>query len=163
MAKIIKDHAIIEDSWELIAADAAVEDLPAQGAIIVPLTMWQQHGDVLSQRSDDVAVWLDAGQEPAEIEGDLARLSLIAINFPVYRDGRGYSYARELRTRFNFSGEIRAIGDVLQDQLAYMWRCGFDSFAVREDKDIEEALNGLKGISVHYQGDARDPRPIYAR
>lgn len=163
MAKIIKDQAIIEDSWQLLAADATVEDLPAQGAIIVPLAMWQQHADALAQRSDKVAVWLDAGQEPAEIESDLARLPMIAVNFPVYRDGRGYSYARELRTRFNFSGEIRAIGDVLQDQLAYMWRCGFDSFAVREDKDIEEALNGLKGISVHYQGDARDPRPIYAR
>ena len=163
MARIIKDHQIVDDAWQQLAAEADLNQVPATGAVMVPLSLWQTHRDALLERQDPVAVWLEAGEEPAPLADDLAQLPMIAIHFPVYRDGRGYSYARELRTRYGYQGEIRAIGDVLQDQLAYMWRCGFDAFAVREDKDIEEALQGLKGFTVHYQGDARDPRPIYAR
>ena len=154
---------IVDDSWQRLDADTGVDQVPDSGAVIVPLTLWQAHRDALIARQDPVGVWLEAGEEPSALADDLGQLPLIAINFPVYRDGRGYSYARELRTRFGYQGEIRAIGDVLQDQLEYMWRCGFDAFAVREDKDIEEALAGLKGFSVHYQGDARNPLPIYAR
>lgn len=163
MGKIIKGREIVADEWTVIDADSNLASLPAQGNVIVPLSLWQSDADSLKARSGGLGIWLAAGEEPALISGDLDHFAVIAIHFPVYRDGRGYSYARELRTRYGFKGEIRAIGDVLQDQLAYMWRCGFDAFAVREDKDIEEALKGLDGFSVHYQGDARDPRPIYAR
>ena len=76
---------------------------------------------------------------------------------------QGYSYARELRTRYNFKGEVRATGDVLRDQLFYMTRCGFNAFEVREDRSIEEALQGLKDFSVTYQGDVNEPRPLYRR
>ncbi len=108
-------------------------------------------------------MWLAPGEEPKDLEDDLGALPLVAIHFPAFKDGRGYSYARELRTRYNFKGEVRATGDVLRDQLFYMTRCGFNAFEVREDRSIEEALQGLKDFSVTYQGDVNEPRPLYRR
>lgn len=163
MAKLIKDGAIVDNAWTLLNADQVAESgVPASGQIIVPLSVWQAQRDALLARGD-AAVWLDAGEEPEALADDLTHLPLIAINFPVFRDGRGYSYARELRQRFNYQGEIRAIGDVLQDQLFYMWRCGFNAYDVRADRDLEEALAGLKVFSVTYQGDVHTPEPIYRR
>ena len=89
--------------------------------------------------------------------------SIIALDFPIFKDGRSYSHARLLRERYNYKGELRAVGDVLQDQLFFMERCGIDSFQIRDDKDIEQALNGLKGFSVRYQAAADDTIPISER
>jgi uncharacterized protein (DUF934 family) len=163
MAQIIKVRSIVNDDWQLLRVeDVQTSGVPATGKVIVPLATWQEQKEALLARGD-VAVWLEAGEEPELIATDLDKLPLVAINFPVFRDGRGYSYARELRQRYGYKGEVRAIGDVLQDQLFYMWRCGFDAFAVREDRDIHEALNGLNGFSVTYQGDVHIPEPIYHR
>ena len=162
MGKVIIDGAIVDNQWQRLEADALENDVPAQGKIIVPLAYWQQNRDALIARGD-VAVWLAPGEEPKDLEDDLASLPLVAIHFPAFKDGRGYSYARELRTRYNFEGEVRATGDVLRDQLFYMTRCGFNAFEVREDRSIEEALQGLKDFSVTYQADVNEPRPIYRR
>lgn len=162
MGKVIIDGAIVDNQWQRLEADALENGVPAQGKIIVPLAYWQENRDALIARGD-VAVWLAPGEEPKDLEDDLASLPLVAIHFPAFKDGRGYSYARELRTRYNFEGEVRATGDVLRDQLFYMTRCGFNAFEVREDRSIEEALQGLKDFSVTYQADVNDPRPIYRR
>ena len=163
MAKLIKDGAIVDNEWTLLTQQQVDESgVPATGAVIVPLAVWLADKAALQARKD-VAVWLDAGEEPEALADDLAALPMIAINFPVFRDGRGYSYARELRQRFNYQGEIRAIGDVLQDQLFYMWRCGFNAYDVRADRDLEEALRGLNVFTVTYQGDVHTPEPIYRR
>ena len=163
MAKLIINGAIVDNTWTLLKADdIETNGIPAEGAIIVPLSVWQAERDTLAARGD-VAVWLEAGEEPAALADDLDKLPMIAINFPVFRDGRGYSYARELRQHYNYQGEVRAIGDVLQDQLFYMWRCGFNAYDVRSDRDLEEALNGFKVFSVTYQGDVHTPEPIYRR
>jgi len=163
MAKLIKDGAIVDNEWTLLTQQQVDESgVPATGAVIVPLAVWLVDKAALQARND-VAVWLDAGEEPEALADDLAALPMIAINFPVFRDGRGYSYARELRQRFNYQGEIRAIGDVLQDQLFYMWRCGFNAYDVRADRDLEEALRGLNVFTVTYQGDVQTPEPIYRR
>lgn len=161
MDKVIIDGAIVENQWQLASDVQSVEELPA-GKVIVSLSMWQAHRGALLQRGH-VAVVLEPGEEPSVLEGDLAALPLVAINFPAFKDGRGYSYARELRTRFGYTGEVRAVGDVLRDQLFYMHRCGFNAFAVRADRDIEEALKGLQDFTVTYQGDVNEPRPIYQR
>lgn len=162
-AQLIKDGAIIDNQWQLLSTEHIQQSgFPAAGKIIVPLRHWQADKEALLARGD-VAVWLDAGEEPEAVAGDLGSLPLIAINFPVFRDGRGYSYARELRTRYDYQGEVRAIGDVLQDQLFYMWRCGFNAFDVRADKNLEQALAGLTVFSVTYQGDVHTPKPIYRR
>ncbi|MCP5161901.1 MAG: DUF934 domain-containing protein [Hahellaceae bacterium] len=160
MAKLIKDKAIIENSWTTLAADFEGE-LPA-GSVIVPLTYWQNNREALVARGN-VAVWLDSDQAPEELQGDLDSLVMIAINFPKFADGRGYSYARLLRERFHFKGELRAIGDVLQDQLFYMSRVGFNAFEVRADRSPEEALEGLNDFSDVYQAACDQPTPLFIR
>ena len=142
MGKVIIDGAIVDNQWQRLEGDTLEGELPI-GNIIVPLAYWQANRDALLSRGD-VAVWLAPGEEPKDLEDDLGALPLVAIHFPAFKDGRGYSYARELRTRYNFKGEVRATGDVLRDQLFYMTRCGFNAFEVREDRSIEEALQGLK-------------------
>jgi len=160
MPKIIKDGQIQDDNWQLIAKDAT-DNLPA-GDIIVPVELWKAQTDSLSQRDGGVAVWIDAGEEAESITADLDKIAFVAINFPAFTDGRGYSYARLLRERYNYKGEIRAIGDVLQDQLQHMFRSGFSSFAVKDGKDIEAALTGFKTISEPYQA-ATDLPPLFRR
>ena len=159
MGKVIIDGAIVDNEWARLEADALEAGLP-DGKVIVPLAYWQKNRDTLMTRGD-VAVWLAPGEEPKDLADDLSALSLVAIHFPAFKDGRGYSYARELRTRFAFKGEVRATGDVLRDQLFYLARCGFNAFEVREDRSIEEAVASLKDFTVRYQGDVNDPRPIY--
>ncbi|MGB2248985.1 MAG: DUF934 domain-containing protein [Alcanivorax sediminis] len=161
MGKVIVDGAIVDNQWQRLEAESLENGLP-EGKVIVPLAYWQSNRDELISRGD-VAVWLAPGEEPRDLEDDLERFELIAIHFPAFKDGRGYSYARELRTRYKFQGEIRATGDVLRDQLFYLQRCGFNAFEVRADRSIEEAIAGLQDFTVTYQGDVTDPRPIYRR
>lgn len=164
MPAIIKDGVIVEDGWVRLAEEQIEQDgLPADGDLIVPLSVWKSQRDAIAARNGRTAVCLAPGDEPAEIADDLAALPLVAIYFPAFRDGRGYSYARELRTRYRYEGEIRAVGDVLRDQLFYMQRVGFNAFQIRADRDIHDALQGLTVFSVTYQGDVQDPRPIYRR
>lgn len=160
MPKLIKDNQIIEDNWLIVDADFD-GNLPEQ-EVIVPLSYWTENKESLASRAN-VGVWLDSSEEPGVLAPDLASLPVIAINFPKFADGRGYSYARLLRERFNYEGEIRAIGDVLQDQLFYMKRCGFNAFAVRADRDIEQALSGLSDFSNSYQAGCDNPIPQFRR
>lgn len=161
MGKVIIDGAIVDNLWRRLEGESLENALP-EGKTIVPLAYWQANRDTLIARGE-VAVWLAPGEEPRDLEDDLQQLPLIAIHFPAFKDGRGYSYARELRTRYGFKGEIRATGDVLRDQLFYLQRCGFNAFEIRSDRSIEDALAGLKDFTVSYQGDVMDPRPIYRR
>jgi phosphoadenosine phosphosulfate reductase len=93
----------------------------------------------------------------------LERLPVIGVNFPKFTDGRSYSSARLLRERYRYHGEIRALGDVLQDQLFYMRRCGIDAYALRADKDIDKALAGLAVFSDTYQAAVDQPQPLFRR
>ena len=92
-----------------------------------------------------------------------ALIAVIAINFPKFVDGRGYSIARILRDQLGYKGELRAIGDVLHDQLFYLKRCGFDSFAISEDTAAEAALSGLTDFSNSYQCAVDQPEPLFRR
>lgn len=160
MPTLIKDDAVTTSDWQLVSnKDCQLSDLPA-GKVIVPLQLWKQHQQALSARGD-VGVWLDS-DEPAEELGDSASsLPLIAINFPVFSDGRGYSYARKLRCRFNFTGELRAIGDVLLDQLFYLKQVGFDSFELRDDQKAEQAIAKLQSFKFSYQATVDRPSPLF--
>ena len=108
-------------------------------------------------------MWLAPDDDPEELIWRLKEPALIAIDFPSFRDGRGYSLAYLLRSRLGWRGELRAVGDVLRDQLAHMRQCGFDAFAVREDKSVEDALKGLAGLSVLYGRSVIEPRPLFRR
>jgi uncharacterized protein (DUF934 family) len=144
---------VADDPWVLIRELEA--ELPA-GPLILPLTRWLQN-------PGQHAVWLGPDDEVESLKPWFEQLPLIALDFPSFRDGRGYSQAYLLRTRLGWAGELRAVGDVLRDQLSHMRQCGFDSFAVREDKSAEDALKGLAGMSVLYGRSVIEPRPLFRR
>jgi len=165
MRKIIKDKAIVDDHWSVFKLpDGAAPDtvtVPA-GQQIVPLQVWLTQKTVLSARRD-IGVWLASDERPEQLKDDVAMLPLIAVDFPAFSDGRGYSIAFNLRSRLGYDGEIRAIGDVLRDQLFYMQRVGFNAFATREDRSIEDALKGLTDFSDVYQTSWDQKMPLYRR
>lgn len=136
---------------------------PAAGPLVVPLAFWQANRESLAARRDPVGIWLEPHDEPALAAGDLASFALIAVRFPKFTDGRGYSIAALLRTRYGYRGELRAIGDVGRDQLFYLRRCGFDSFALPPHRDPEAALAGLEDFRERYQGSADQPLPLFRR
>ncbi|MFS0827533.1 DUF934 domain-containing protein [Pseudomonas phoenicis] len=163
MQRIIKNGQIIDETWHLLPKETSFDELTNCDDYIVPLQMWRDHGHALKARDGGLGVWLDADEEAEEIGADVAQFQVIALNFPAFTDGRNYSNARLLRDRYQFKGELRAIGDVLRDQLFYMARCGFDAFAIRADKDPVDALEGLKDFSVTYQGATDQPLPLFRR
>ena len=162
MAQIIRHRAVIRDSWLLLEQGAAGA-LPFSGDVIVPLDLWMSERDALSFRLGHVGVWLEADADPAAIAPDLARFEVIAIRLASATDGRGYTLARLLRERYGYRGELRAIGEVLRDQLYYLSRCGFDAFALRADQDPEQALPALDDFSDAYQVSVERPEPLFRR
>jgi uncharacterized protein (DUF934 family) len=158
--QIIRDGAIVEDAWLHVADDA---DLPTSGDVIVSLDRYREQRDALKQRAGQVGVRLRSDQEANSVGDLVGELPLIAIEFPGFKDGRGYTTARLLRDRFGFKGQLRAVGDVLRDQLFYMRRCGIDAYELKPGKDIQGALQAFAEFSVTYQGAADDPRPLFAR
>lgn len=165
MRKIIKDKHIVDDHWHVLKlSDGDSPDtitVPA-GHQIVPLQVWLAQRTTLAARKD-IGVWLASDERAEQLKEDIASLSLIAVDFPAFSDGRGYSIAFNLRTRLGYDGEIRAIGDVLRDQLFYMQRVGFNAFATREDRSIEDALKGLTDFSDVYQTSWDQKTPLYRR
>lgn len=166
MSRIIKNNGIVDDAWHVLklAEGETPASVPLDDAkTLVPLAVWQARKDEIIGQCQPIGVWLDSHEGPEAIAGDLDRFTVIAVNFPKFADGRGYSIARLLRERYGYAGELRAIGDVLQDQLYFMKRCGFDAYAVRPDKDIEAALAGLKDFSESYQAAVDQPQPLFRR
>jgi uncharacterized protein (DUF934 family) len=164
-AEIIRNGAVVRDDWQVLrpAAGAALdlESLPA-GRVIVPLAFWAANAEALLARGD-AAPWIASHEDPALLAPWISRLALIAVDFPKFTDGRGFSTAFLLRSRLAYRGELRAIGDVLADQLYFMRRVGFDAYAVRADKDIRKALQVLTPFTDAYQGSFDDPVPAFRR
>lgn len=163
MSRLIKLDGIAQDDWALLPATDEPEAVvvPA-GKVILPLNVWLAQRESLAGR-ENLGVWLDSHEEPEVIGEDAARFSLIAVNFPKFTDGRGYSIARLLRERYGFCNELRAIGDVLLDPLYYMKRCGFDAFVLREDKDINKAEQCLSIFNEVYQAAVDQTVPLFRR
>jgi uncharacterized protein (DUF934 family) len=161
---LIKDRKLAADNWLLLenGADGAVPEIPASGDVIVPLPVWKAARESLIARGR-VGVWLAGDDEPADIADDLSHLSLIAVRFPSFTDGRGYSIARLLRERYGWRGELRAIGDVQRDQVFYYTRCGFDALSLREGEDVETALTAFNDFSEAYQTAVDRPYPLFRR
>ena len=163
MQRIIKGDQVVDETWHLLPKDQTLDGISNCDDVIVPLALWLDHAHALKARDGGLGVWLDSDEPVEEIADDLQHFQVVALNFPAFTDGRHYSSARLLRERYGFKGEIRAIGDVLRDQLFYMRRCGFDAFAIRADRDPYEALEGLKDFSVAYQAAADEPLPLVRR
>jgi uncharacterized protein (DUF934 family) len=162
MPQLIKDRAVVADRWTLLPADATRVDIPAGIPVIVPLALWKAERPALLARGE-VGVRLAPSDDPAELAADVAVLPLVAVDFPQFTDGRGYSIGRLLRERYAFAGELRAIGDVLRDQLYALEQCGFDAFAVRADRSALEALAGLNDLTGVYAPTAKVPQPWFRR
>jgi len=110
-----------------------------------------------------VGVVLANDAEVKEIAADLPRLSLVALNFPKWVDGRAYSQAHTLRSRHRFEGEVRAIGEVLVDMALLLKRNGFDAAVLRADQSLDAAHRALTFFPGHYQGDVADPLPLFGK
>ena len=142
--------------------------IPPTGKILVPLSVWIARKAELTARSAqrEIGIWLESfellEELLASVDG-INNLPVIAINFPRFVDGRGFSMATLLRTRYGYKNELRAIGDVLRDQLYFMKRCGFDTFAIRSDRDAADALASLRDFSEPYQGAFDNPLPVWRR
>lgn len=165
MAFVIKHRQIAADSWKLLkpAADGNAPAVALTGDIIVPLALWLEQREALLLRAGRLGVWLDSHEEPAAIAGDFDQFGVIAVNFPKFGDGRGFSIARLLRERYGYKGELRAIGEVGRDHLFFMARCGFDSFLLREAEDPKEALTAFDDFSDAYQASVEQPLPLFRR
>lgn len=159
MGQIIKNRQITEDPWRHIADDA---ELPA-GPVIVSLARWGQERTALLARGGSLGVRAPNTAPVADLAGDLPHWDVVALEFPKFADGRAYSQARLLRERYGYQGEIRAVGDVLRDQLLFMARSGFDAFELRADRRLDDALAAFGEFSESYQPATDQPLPLYRR
>jgi len=160
---ITSDGSIRQDDWVVVPrpADGESLDVPEQPALI-PADLWLAGKEHFEDR-DDIGVWLDSHDEPEILAGVVNELPVIAVNFPKFSDGRGYSIARLLRERLNYRHELRAVGDVLLDQLQFMKRCGFDAYVLRADKDINKAARCLNFFTQGYQAATDTDEPLFRR
>ena len=145
---LLKNNAVIEDPFTDVSG---LETVPASGPVLVDLRQWQTHREQLLQRDDPVGIRLKSDQPPELIAADLESLALVALEFSVFRDGRAYSYARLLREQYRFPGEIRAVGDVLLEQLHFMERTGFDAFELHSDDPLRDLEIAASDFDVWYQ------------
>lgn len=160
MPTLIKGGRVVSDDWTL-------REEIADGAItphtIVPASYALAHTDEVFDSADEIGIWLPGDDEPGEIAALLPKVALVAIRFPTMNDGRGLSLAVLLRTRFGFKGELRAIGEVHEDVLNYMHRCGIDSYQLPDGHDPKIALAAMNSLTDFYQGSVVDPRPAFRR
>jgi uncharacterized protein (DUF934 family) len=152
---LVKNGELVTSSFVDASGAAAI---PATGPVIVSLEQWKANRDELLKRGTPLGIRLHSDQPPELIAADLQHFALVALEFPKFRDGRAYSYARLLRERYGFKGELRAVGEVLLEQLFFMLRTGFDAFDVQSADPLNDYRTALADFSVWYQP-AADDRP----
>ena len=160
MAQLLKDAQIIDNHWTRVDTDS--DSLPA-GDIVVHHATWQQRHAELCDHQGAVGVWFDGNEEIENFVDTIINVPLIAINFPKFVDGRGFSVARLLRERYGYTGELRAIGHFLRDQLFLLQRCGFNAFQFDHDVDLEQAAKSLTDFTDSYQVAVDQPQPLFKR
>jgi uncharacterized protein (DUF934 family) len=160
MPQLLKDKRVIDDAWTLLDTDS--HSLP-DGHILLTYSQWQTFSEQLESHSGQIGVVIEGNTEIEDIIEPLLKLPLIAINFPKFADGRGFSLATLLRERYNFNGEIRAVGGFIRDQLYLLSRCGFNAFKFSEDTDLSEVAKSLEDFSETYQVSADQEKPLFRR
>ena len=145
---LIRDGAFVEDRFFFVPDGKAY---PEDNGVIVTLARFQGERETLFAHHSPVGVRLASNENPQVLKADLSRLAAVALEFPKFRDGRAFSWARMLRTRYDYRGEIRAVGDFLIDQLAFMARVGFDAFEVRQDFRLDDFRKAMGEITAPYQ------------
>jgi len=167
MPQLIKHNAVSGDSWQTLVLNegetAESVALPA-GDVIFPLAVWQARKTEIVSCHKRIGLLLQPDDRIEDVAGDLEYFIVIAVNFPKFVDGRGYSTASLLRQRYHYQGELRAVGDVLHDQLFFMKRVGFDSFALKDGKNADYALAAAFTVfGDAYQGATTQPQPAFRR
>ncbi len=150
--------ALEDDRFTTVADDEA----PPPGDIIVSVARFQADGDALLAQGRAVGVRVAADQSVDDLAYDLPRISVVALEFPKYRDGRAYTGARLLRERYSYAGEIRAVGDVLREQALFMVRCGFDGFEPVDGSSPQQWADAAGRYRHVYQRAADGRAPAYA-
>jgi uncharacterized protein (DUF934 family) len=166
MPKLIDTKAaLMANPWVLLAKDCTLETALAttDSHVIVPVNLWLAHKQELQNSNKQLAVWLDSEQPAQLLANDLAHVPMVALNFPQFMDGRAYSTAAILRQHYHYKGEIRAIGDVLRDQLFMMKRCGFTTFDLRDSVKLEDATAAFHDFTTNYQATVEAPEPLFRR
>ena len=163
MPKLTKHGELLADSWQVVAKDSTptLAEL-SDGQWLVHIKWYLDNQSELTSL-DNIGVWLDADDEAESVASLVNQMAIIGIKFPVFTDGRGFSIGRTIRERYNFSGELRAIGNFMQDQLFYLKRCGFDTFVVDDNADVESMVTSLKDFSDFYQAAVDQPVPLFRR
>jgi uncharacterized protein (DUF934 family) len=152
---LVRDGELCDDLFVDVSAE---DSIPDSGPIIVSLEQWEAHREEIDAREEAIGIRLRSDQSPEVIADEIERFSVIALEFPAFRDGRAYSYARLIRERYGYAGELRAVGDVLMEQLHFMVRTGFDAFEIAGDDAVDAFETAMKDFSVWYQptGDGRE-------
>lgn len=145
--KIIKNKQILEDACIHIADSDEIVD----GNITVSISRWKNNKNELKNHLGNIGIRLCPTDKVADIAEDLKNIRLIALEFPAFTDGRSFSQARLLRSRYNFRGEIRAIGGFIPDQVFYLSRVGVDTFELENQNQLHAALSTINDFTVHYQ------------
>ena len=165
MPKLIKDGVVVENTWTLLAkpeGNSVDVEIPV-GQVIVPASVWIAQKEKLQSRTD-IGVWLDSDEGAELIGADVNRFPIIGVNFPLFMDGRAFSTARLLRERYGFTGELRAVGNFIRDQLCYLRRCGVNAFAFSNpDINLDEAASSLRDFQEYYQASVDQPLPLFRR
>lgn len=154
---LIKNGAFADDTW----IDANDNEALTDQATVVSLHRWQSETDVLKARNAPLGLRLDAGESPEAIADDIDQFDLIKLNFPAFKDGRAYSYARMLRQRYGYTRELRATGNVLRSQLQFMHRVGFDAFEVDDRITPEVYAKEVSRLHEVYQPSADDEHTVF--
>jgi uncharacterized protein (DUF934 family) len=159
MPKLINQAGeLIGDPWLTYAGDAHA--MPVGSCVLLPLTEFREFAGTWKNHAKALGVLLSPSDDPASIANDFDKLRVIAIDFPSFTDGRGYSIAQQLRTRYGWTGELRAVGDIQRDQVFLLSRAGFDAFALRDDQDVDVSRRGFTDFSLAYQHSADTARNV---
>ena len=154
---LLKGGKIVDDPW--IKVDGESEP-PHDGPVILTLDHWQRNSSDLLRRNTPLGILLRSDQPPTLVAEWLDRCGVVALDFPKFTDGRAYSYARMLRQRFGYAGEVRAVGVVLRDQLLFMHRCGFDAFEMQSERAEDDWRAAVNEIGVVYQPAVAGTEPV---
>ncbi|WP_428243721.1 DUF934 domain-containing protein [Gynuella sp.] len=157
-----KDLQLVTNGWQIFS-----EIEPAFGTeskqIIIPITLWDECSDQLLSQNKEVGLLIHNDTDVANLSNPKPGYAFIGIEFPKFMDGRGFSIARYLREDLGLDCDIRATGEILEDQLLYLKRCGFTSFELSERVTAETVTTCLNSLTEAYQADAIESRPLFRR